>query len=260
MHCCLQQQYCCIIDYKPASLTAKDLLESMYLDLNHIFTYMHDGAQKGCMLLHLHSTEAACYNLIGIADCEWSSAHARMPDRAGVVQAVLEMYEEVACQVAPVQAGVNGIRVVPPAASPTPDMLRGPQQQPTPTAQQQAIQKSNAMLAAAQQRQAAVVGSGSQSDPQLAQHLRPQSRAVAPANMFMPASSTKVQRGIDQKPARHAAERESRPDSLSSGHASAAGVKGAHPAVAAAARSPALGNSHQTGQTYAAELIETDIL
>ena len=184
-----------------------------------------------------------------------------MPGVAGVVQAVLEMYEEVACQVAPVRAGVNGITAVPPAASPALDMLRAPQQQPTPTAQQQAIQKSNAMLAAAQQRQAAaVVGPGPQSDPQMAQHLRPQSRAVAPANMFMPASSTKVQRGIDQKPVRHAAERESRPDSLSSGHASAAGVKGAQPAVAAAARSQASGNSQQTGQTYATELIETDIL
>ena len=182
-----------------------------------------------------------------------------MPGVAGVVQAVLEMYEEVACQVAPVRAGVNGITVVPPAASPAPDVLRAPQQQPTPTAQQQAIQKSNAMLAAAQQRQAAVVASVPQSDSQLAQHLRPQSRAVAPANMFMPASSTKVQRASDQKPVRHAAERESRPDSLSSGHG-AAGVKGAQPAVAAAARSQALGNSQQTGQTYAAELIETDIL
>jgi len=173
----------------------------------------------------------------------------------GVVQAVLEMYEEVAYQAAPVQTAPVGLISAPSITVPGPDLRRTPQPQPTPTPQQIATQKAKMMVANAKTQQAAVVP-GLQPAAHMPQQLHTQSRAVAQPNMFIPASSAKGQRSIEQKPARQAVEHHSHSGSLSSGQHVAAASKAAP--TAKVARSISAGNSNQPTQTFANELIETE--
>lgn len=176
-----------------------------------------------------------------------------------MVQAVLEMYEEVAYQAAPVQTAPVGLISAPSIAVPGPDLLRTPQPQSTPTPQQIATQKAKMMVANAktQQRHEAAVVPGLQAAAHMPQQLHTQIGAVAQPNIFIPASSAKGQRSIEQKPARQAVEHHSHSGSLSSGQHVAAASKAAP--TATVARSISAGNSNQPAQTFANELIETEL-
>ena len=169
------------------------------------------------------------------------------------------MYEEVACQAAPVQTAplVLAPAIAPSIAGPGPDLLRTPQLQSTPTPQQIATQKAKLMVAKNQLRQEAAVVPGLQPAAHRPQQLHTQSRPVAQPNMFMPASSAKAQRSIDQRPARQAVEHHSHSGSLSSGQHVTPAVQAAP--IATAGRSVSAGNSDQPSQTFANELIETEL-
>lgn len=181
---------------------------------------------------------------------------------AGALHPIIDMYQEVACPAMPVQTGINGLKSAPAVGSPATDMSRTPLQQPSLTPQQQAMQKAQAMLALHQQRQGAAAASAPAADLQPGQPSRMQPRLATPAStsipgMFMPASTGKPQRSIEQRPARHTAEL---------GTIASSAIPGPAAAVSQAAPSLAslkpfdMASRTEPQQTFVHELIETDIL
>lgn len=191
-----------------------------------------------------------------------SHSHHLLRHSAGALHPIIDMYQEVACPVMPVQTGINGLKTVPAVGSPATDMSRTPLQQPSLTPQQQAMQKAQAMLALHQQRQGAASALAPAADLQSGHPSRMQPRLAPPASIstpgiFMPASTGKAQRSIEQRPARHTAE----PGTIASSAIPGSEAAASHAAPSLASLKPFdMASSTQPQQTFVHELIETDIL
>lgn len=180
---------------------------------------------------------------------------------AGVLQPLMAMYEEVAPHSMQPSTGQAAAapKAVALAVSPAPDVPQIPQQ--ATQEQQQTWGKDRAQMSGHLPKQGSLPSTASQADLLSGQHLRAQPRAVAPSNMFMPASAAKLQRSVDLKPAARQASAQAAAQ-LSSDSLPGSYSSGLVPRVASAGlQQSRKGDSrHQQGQTHISELIESDIL